>query len=111
PRPVDGLPHLLSVLSGVSFSLRILRADRHRWDNRAFATLGLLDASMALFRGVPAASGGDIADYTIMWPCAALSPLLAWWSIEFAYSFPFNRKLPWRWRWPLLAWTGSTIAA
>ena len=108
---MNGLLHLLIGSLGVAFSLLILRADPRRWDNRSFATLGLLDASMALFRGVTAASGAAIADRAVMVPCAALSPLLAWWSIEFAYSFPFNRRLPWKWRLPLIAATALTSAS
>ena len=107
---MGGVLHILIGSLGVAFALLILRADPRRWVNRSFATLAFLDALMALFRGITAASGADIADRTVMVPCAALSPLLAWWSIEFAYSFPHNRKMPWRWRIPLVLATAAVVA-
>ena len=47
-------PILLTLVGtlAVAFALLVLRADPRRWDNRAFAVLTLLDATMALFRGV-----------------------------------------------------------
>ncbi len=106
-----GLLHLLVGSLGIAFATLILRADPKRWDNRAFATLGYIDAFMAIFRGVAASSGADIADRSVMIPCAGLAPLLAWASIEFAYSFPFSRRLPWRWRAPLVAATALAVMA
>lgn len=104
-----GLLHLLIGSLGVAFATLILRADPKRWDNRAFAVLGYLDAAMALFRGVAASSGADISDRTVMVPCAGMAPLLAWASIEFAYSFPFSRRLSWAWRVPLLVATTAAM--
>lgn len=94
---------------GVAFSILILRSDPTRHDNRAFATLGLLDATMALFRGTTALHGADIADRTVMYPCALMAPFLAWATLEFAWSFPFNRPLPWRWRVPIAVATLATL--
>jgi signal transduction histidine kinase len=108
---VNGVLHILIGSLGLAFALLVFRADPRRWDNRAFAILIFLDATMALFRGINAASGADIADRAVMLPCAALSPLLAWWTIEFAASFPFNRPLPWRWRAPLMALTAGAVAS
>jgi len=108
---VNGLLHLLIGSLGAAFALLIYRADPRRWDNVSFAMLVLLDSTMALFRGIAAAGGADIADRTVMVPCAALSPTLAWWSIEFAYSFPFARPMPWRWRAPLVAVTAAAMTA
>ncbi|MCA9679596.1 MAG: hypothetical protein KC464_31480, partial [Myxococcales bacterium] len=105
---MNGVMHLLIGSIGAAFATLILRADPKRWDNRAFALLGYLDAMMALYRGVAASSGADIADRVVMLPCATASPLLAWASIEFAYSFPFSRRLPWRWRVPLVV---ASVAA
>jgi signal transduction histidine kinase len=106
---VNGLFHLLIGSLVLGFSLLILRANPQRWDNRAFALLGALDAAVALFRGVALVHGVDLADRSVMWPCAAMSPLLAWWSLEFTYSFPFSRPMPWRWRAPLLAATAAAV--
>jgi len=38
-----------------------------------------------------------------------LAILLGWATIELAYSFPFNRPLPWRFRLPGLLWAGTTL--
>jgi signal transduction histidine kinase len=106
---MNGLLHLLIGSLGVAFALLIYRADPKRWDNVSFATLGLLDAAMALYRGIAAAGGADIADRSVMVPCAVLSPMLAWWSIEFACSFPFSRPMRWRWRAPLMTLTATAM--
>ncbi len=94
---------------GVAFSALILRADPHRHDNRAFAVLGLLDATMALFRGTATIHGADIAETAVLLPCALMAPFLAWATLEFAWSFPFNRPLPWRWRVPIALATVATV--
>jgi len=104
-------PGLLILIGAVAlaFSLLILRAEPGRWDNRAFAVLGLLDAAMALYRGVAGLFGASLLDPEVLLPCALLAPLLAWATIEFAWSFPFSRPMPWRWRAPVLAWTATAI--
>ena len=94
--------HVIVGSLGAAFALLILRADPRRHDNRAFAVLGLLDAAMALYRGIAGLYGVSITDRDVMLPCALLSPLLAWATIEFAWSFPFSRPLPWRWRCSLM---------
>ena len=108
---MNGVLHILIGSLGLAFALLILRADPRRWDNRAFATLGFLDATMALFRGITTASGADLADAMVMLPCASLAPMLVWWSIEFAYSFPHNRPMPWRWRAPLMLLTAASVTS
>ena len=72
-------PGLLILIGAVAlaFSLLILRAEPGRWDNRAFAVLGLLDAAMALYRGVAGLFGASLLDPEVLLPCALLAPLLA----------------------------------
>lgn len=106
---MNGVIHLLIGSLGAAFSLLILRADPARHDNRAFAVLGMLDATMTLFRGIAGVFGSNIAAATIIYPCALLAPFLAWASLEFAWSFPFNRPLPWRWRLPILIFTAAAV--
>lgn len=106
---MNGVLHLVIGSLGAAFALLILRADADRHDNRAFAVLGFLDATMALFRGVAGVLGSDIAAATIIYPCALLAPFLAWATLEFAWSFPFNRPLPWRWRAPIMAATAASV--
>ncbi len=103
-------PILLTLIGtlAVAFALLILRADR-RWDNRAFAVLTLLDATMALFRGVAGLFGASLLDAEVVIPCSLLAPPLAWATIEFAYSFPFARPMPWRWRTPMMLWTAAAL--
>ena len=108
---MNGVLHIIIGSLGVAFALLIFRADPQRHDNRAFALLGLLDATMALFRGISAVHGAGIADFTVMLPCAMVAPLLGWASLEFAWSFPFNRPLPWRWRVPIALATFATVVA
>ena len=102
--------HTVIGLLALTFSILILRADPCRWDNRAFASLGFLDAATALYRGVAGWFGASQLDPEVIIPCSLVAPFLAWATIEFAYSFPFARPLPWRWRWPLVAWTAGALA-
>ncbi|HUQ04970.1 MAG TPA: ATP-binding protein [Kofleriaceae bacterium] len=105
---MNGLLFILIGSLGVAFAALILRADPRRHDNRTFFVLGLLDATMALFRGTAALTGYEIADIEVLLPCAAIAPFLGWASLEFAWSFPFNRPLPWRYRVPLILATLAT---
>ncbi|MBK9035022.1 MAG: hypothetical protein IPL61_27790 [Myxococcales bacterium] len=98
-----GLLHIAIGSLGAAFSLLILRADPRRHDNRAFAALGLLDALMALFRGVAGLLGASLVEVSVLTPCVIVSPFLAWATLEFAWSFPLNRPLAWRWRLPIAA--------
>src|SRR6266540_152207 len=98
---MNGILFILVSSLGVAFAALILRADPRRHDNRAFFVLGLLDATMALFRGTAAFTGYHISEVSVLLPCAAIAPFLGWASLEFAWSFPFNRPLPWRWRVPI----------
>ncbi len=98
---MNGILFILIGSLGVAFAALILRADPTRHDNRAFFVLGLLDATMALFRGVAAVTGHSIAESSVLLPCAAMAPFLALASLEFAWSFPFNRRMPWRLRIPI----------
>ena len=107
---MTGLLHVLTGSLGVAFALLIFRADPKRHDNRAFAVLGLLDATMALFRGTAGVLGSDIADIIVLFPCALLAPFLGWATLEFAWSFPFNRPMPWRWRVPVMLATFGAVA-
>ena len=107
---MSGALHVIIGALGAAFALLILRADPRRHDNRAFAALGLLDAFMALYRGFAGLYGASIYEADVMLPCAIISPLLAWATIEFAWSFPFSRPLPGRWRVPLIAVTAASMA-
>jgi hypothetical protein len=101
--------HILIGALALAFGLLILRADPRRWDNRAFAALGVLDAATALFRGIASLFGASLLDPEVVIPCSLLAPLLAWATIEFAYSFPFARPMPWRWRAPLILWVAAAL--
>ena len=101
--------HILIGALALAFALLILRADPRRWDNRAFAALGVLDAATALFRGIASLFGASLLDPEVVIPCSLLAPLLAWATIEFAYSFPFARPMPWRWRAPLILWVAAAL--
>ncbi len=102
---MNGVLFILIGSLGVGFAALILRADPRRHDNRTFFVLGLLDATMAIFRGTSVLSGYEIAETSVLLPCATIAPFLGWATLEFAWSFPFNRPLPWRFRVPLVAAT------
>jgi hypothetical protein len=66
--------HILIGALALAFGLLILRADPRRWDNRAFAALGVLDAATALFRGIASLFGASMLDPEVVIPCSLLAP-------------------------------------
>jgi signal transduction histidine kinase len=107
----DELGYLLLALAlvGASFSLLVLRADPTRWDNRIFAAMIFIDAMMEATRGAHLLDGQPITNEAVQLWCMSGSIAISYLTIEFVYSFPFNRRLPAIQRWALLI--GSAAAA
>jgi signal transduction histidine kinase len=98
----------ISILGAV-FSLVVLKADRRRWDNRVFATMGMLDATSNGSRALSLLGGRELTHPHTLQVCAILAFPMTWACLEFAYSFPFNRPAPMRLRIPLLGVTAITL--
>lgn len=101
------LAYLMIVLAvlGASVAFVVLRGDPKRWDNRIFAVMLLIDALTELLRGVEMFRGQELTDASVLHSCHVGSIIVAYFAIEFAYSYPFDRRLPRRARWPLMFFT------
>jgi signal transduction histidine kinase len=82
---------LLSVL-GVTLAALVLRAAPRRHDHRFFAALVLVDSLMAAARGLLLIAGHALTDGVAKQTATAFGVLTAYLSLEFAYSFPFDRR-------------------
>src|SRR5688572_32394654 len=87
---------------GVSLSAMVLRADPGRRDSRLFATLGILDSINLSLHGVFLLAGYSLAATTPVMVSGSVAVVLAYVTVEFAWSFPFEEPLPRRYRIPLL---------
>jgi signal transduction histidine kinase len=107
------LAYLLIVLAvlGGSVALIVLRGDPKRWDNRVFAAMLLVDALTELLRGVEMFRGQQLTDAAVLHSCHVGSIIVAYFTIEFVYSYPFDRRMPRRARWPLMFFTLLTAIA
>jgi signal transduction histidine kinase len=92
-------------LFGVLFSFAILHAAPTRWDNRVFAVAGLLDAVQNGYRAVRFLGGHPVVDPDAQIVCGLIGFPLAALTVEFAWSFPFDRPAPAKLRLPVWAWT------
>jgi signal transduction histidine kinase len=95
---------------GVAVALLVVRADPGRWDNRVFAALAILDSALTLVRCAAVFTGHQLCDRAYQDVGADASILLAWATVEFSWSFPFNRPMPWKLRAPGLAWAAAMLA-
>ena len=77
-----------------AFSALVLRADVKSRDSRLFAAMGIVDGAISLGRAALLLEGHHIADLDCEHFAGAGSFLLAYLGMEFAYSFPFNRRPP-----------------
>jgi len=87
---------------GFAFAAVIYRADPRRFDNRVFALLGLANSITSAYAGILVLAGYRMTDAFTLRTCSAIIIAIAYFSVEFGYSFPLNRPLPGRWRAPLL---------
>jgi signal transduction histidine kinase len=78
-----------------AFGVVVLRADPKRWDNQMFAGLAIVDGLTAALRALVIFDGHTLWDLAGI-RCASFEALIGWFTIEFAYSFPFSTPAP-RW--------------
>jgi signal transduction histidine kinase len=104
---VGGALLILIGVLGFAFAAMVLRADPKRWDNRVFAVLVFIDATMAVTRGGAILSGAAIMDRRLTDPMAGISFLLVLLTVEFAWSYPFSRRAPWPLRIATILVTGA----
>jgi signal transduction histidine kinase len=105
-----GATLVLATVLGCAFAPLVLRADPRRWDNRVFAAVGITDALMNGYRALMVLSGHKLSDTGTLLGCTAGAATIAWLSLEFAWSFPFNRPLAARYRVAILAWAAAALA-
>ncbi|MEP6866457.1 MAG: ATP-binding protein [Deltaproteobacteria bacterium] len=106
---VGGFIALLIAAIGAAYAGLVIRAAPHRRDNVMFGLLAATDAATTAWRGVNALSGVPIVDASCLMPCAIGTIVMALLSIEFMYSFPRQRAMPWPWRAAMLAWAGVAV--
>jgi signal transduction histidine kinase len=80
--------------AGLAFAMLVLRADPRRWDNRIFSAMCFVDGMMEALRAAQLLDGGSITGEGLQLACMLGSVLISYLTIEFVYSFPFNRRLP-----------------
>lgn len=90
------LPGLLFLIAAVeaAFAVVILRAGRDRWDNRALARVGLVEAGFHIARGALVIGGFGLVERPHLLLCSVEAIVVNVLVLGFAYSFPFNRKPP-----------------
>ena len=106
---VGGFVALLIAAIGAAYAGLVIRAAPHRRDNVMFGLLAATDAAMTAWRGVNALSGVHIIDASCLMPCAIGTIVMALLSMEFMFSFPRQRAMPWPWRIAMLAWAGVAV--
>ncbi len=91
------LAALLAVIACCLFAFGVVvyRADPRRWDNKMFAGIAIIDAVTAAVRAVLVFEGHSIWD-PLGVRSSGCQALIGFFTLEFAYSFPFNRPAP-RW--------------
>jgi signal transduction histidine kinase len=94
---------------GFAFAAVVYRADPHRWDNLMLAGLGLADAIMASGRALLVLEGYPLGDPSAI-GVTCFAAATVFFTIEFAYSFPFSRPAP-RWARVLNAAAAAIAAA
>jgi signal transduction histidine kinase len=106
---VGGFVALLIAAIGAAYAGLVIRAAPHRRDNVMFGLLAATDAAMTAWRGVNAVEGVRIIDASCLMPCAIGTIVMAVLSMEFMYSFPRRRAMPWALRATMLAWAGLAV--
>jgi signal transduction histidine kinase len=101
---------LIIAVLGASVGAIVLRADPRRWDNRIFAMMCFVDAISEAIRGYELLHGHPLTATYVLRVCHIGSIVIAYFTIEFAYSFPNNRQLPTKARIPVALGTLATIA-
>ena len=81
---------------GIGFAAVVYRADPRRLDNRLFALIAGIDAATAFARALFVSQGYALSDTIVLQVVTALSAAIAAATLEFAFSFPFSRRVP-RW--------------
>jgi signal transduction histidine kinase len=94
----------------LAFCVVIYRADPQRWDNRIFAFMGTIDAAMSIVRALYQLGGVSVAEWAVGQVCACLSVVLAFLTLEFAWSFPFSRPQPMWSRIPAAIFSAAAFA-
>jgi signal transduction histidine kinase len=98
----------LAVL-GFAVGALVLRADMGRLDNRMFALLAAADSARSAWLGGVVLDGHVLGSEATLVPGTVGSIIVGYFSIEFAYSFPFSRRAP-RWlRWTALVMSLAAI--
>lgn len=100
---------LLLALLGYAVAALVLRADPKRWDNRIFAAMCFVDATNEAIRGTMMLDGRPLLEPSVLLCCFVGNIIVAHLAIEFAYSFPFNRRLPFTIGLPLMFGTFSSV--
>ncbi|MEO6774223.1 MAG: ATP-binding protein [Kofleriaceae bacterium] len=106
---VGGIVALLIAAIGAAYAGLVIRAAPHRRDNILFGLLAATDAAMTAWRGVNAIAGVPIIDASCLMPCAIGTIVMALLSMEFMFSFPRRRAMPWRWRGAMLVWAAAAM--
>jgi signal transduction histidine kinase len=106
---VGGFVALLIAAIGAAYAGLVIRAAPHRRDNVMFGLLAATDAAMTAWRGVNALAGVPIVDASCLMPCAIGTIVMALLSMEFMYSFPRQRAMPWWLRGLILTWAGVAV--
>jgi signal transduction histidine kinase len=99
----------LLVVVSIPFPIVVLRAEPRRWDNRVFAAMALGDATLSAYRGLAVMSGHSLVELDVVANNTRAAFVMAWLSIEFAYSFPFSRPAPARIRVPTVIAVGAML--
>jgi signal transduction histidine kinase len=97
-------------LLGFAVAALVLRADSSRLDNRMFALLSAADSTRSAIVGAVFLDGYPLASQEMLVTSTVGGIAVAYLSVEFAYSFPFDRRAP-RWlRLPVLLGALASIA-
>jgi signal transduction histidine kinase len=90
-----------------AFGVTVYRADPGRWDNKMFAGLAVVDAITAAMRALLVFEGHPLFD-PVNVRASGCETLIGFFTIEFAYSFPFSRPTP---RWARAVNLAASVAA
>ncbi|HTJ45251.1 MAG TPA: ATP-binding protein [Kofleriaceae bacterium] len=88
---------------GVAYATLVLRAAPGRRDNQLFFAIAILDVAMVAWRGAQVLTGHRLVDPSCLTACSVGTTLLATLCVEFLWSFPSQRPMPWSLRGLLVA--------
>src|SRR5687767_13170583 len=86
---------------GLAVAALVWRSDPDRLDNRMFALLAAADSARSAWLGGVVLDGNSLGSEATLIPGVIGAIVVAYLSIEFVYSFPFERRAPAWMRWPL----------